>query len=73
MEDLHKMLDTRCLNWHEKVQAVNSCLDHAPTNLVGYDFQKDLRVYLGCMGRPSRLSRVIGRSMYFVSVVTKLT
>ncbi|CAE1169955.1 unnamed protein product [Acanthosepion pharaonis] len=47
---------------YEKVPAVNSWLDHAPTNLAGHDFQEAIRVRLGCMGTPSRLSRG-GRSV----------
>ncbi|CAE1248042.1 unnamed protein product [Acanthosepion pharaonis] len=62
VEDLHRRLDTRGLQGYEKVPAVNSWLDHAPTNLAGHDFQEAIRVRLGCMGTPSRLSRG-GRSV----------
>ncbi|CAE1319038.1 unnamed protein product [Acanthosepion pharaonis] len=57
VEDLHRRLDTRGLQGYEKVPAVNSWLDHAPTNLAGHDFQEAVRVPLGCMGTPSWLSR----------------
>lgn len=57
VEDLHKRLDTRSLQGYEKVPAVNSWLDHAPTNLAGYNFQEAVGVHLGCTGTPSRLSR----------------
>ncbi|CAE1283258.1 unnamed protein product [Acanthosepion pharaonis] len=57
VEDFHRRLDTRGLQGYEKVPAVNSWLDHAPTNLAGHDFQEAVRVHPGCMGMPSRLSR----------------
>lgn len=57
VEDLLSRLDTRGLKGYDHVPAVNSWLDYAPATLAGVEFQDAIRVRLGCMGTPARLSR----------------